>query len=60
MEEITVSERRERRFYITYLCNAVTETLSSYGGIGEMVFGESRTALRLTVPKNAERAVRTC
>ncbi len=53
VEKITVSERNERSAYVAYLYNAIAEKLLSAGGAGELVFGEERAALRLTVQKNA-------
>ena len=47
MSEITVSERREKSAYITYLYNTLSDALSRIGGRGELLFGEERTALRL-------------
>ena len=47
VEEILVSERKERSFYITYLYNAVSSGLVRTGGTGELMFGEERVAFRL-------------
>ncbi len=55
MEEITVSERKEHGSYITYLYNALSESLLKAGGSGELLFGDERSALSLCVPKTAER-----
>ena len=55
MEEITLSDQRERSSYITYLYNALSDGLLRAGGSGELLFGEERTALRLLVPYGAEK-----
>lgn len=45
MEEITVSERKEKSAYITYLYNAISPRLLRYGGKGELSFGERSTLI---------------
>ncbi len=48
MEEITVSERKENRSFITYLYGALSDDLQREGGRGELLFDDDRTALRVT------------
>lgn len=55
MEEITVSELKERSSYITYLYNAILSDLLSAGGGGDLQFSEDRTALLIHIPPSAER-----
>ena len=55
MEEITVSEQRERSSYIIYLYNALSENLLRAGGNGELLFSGERTCLRIQLPSGAER-----
>ncbi|MDE6059231.1 MAG: hypothetical protein K2G44_04235 [Clostridia bacterium] len=57
MEQITVSERKDRSLYITYLYNVLSEVLLSSGGSGELLFGEERAVLivRLQEPCDAVR-----
>lgn len=54
MEEITITERKERSGNITYLYNALMDGLLRAGGAGELLFGEERTALVLRL--NGEEA----
>ena len=54
MEEITISERKERSSYITYLYNVLSEGLLTSGGSGDLLFGEERTALMIRVPDSSE------
>ena len=55
MEEITVSEQRERSSYIIYLYNALSESLLRAGGNGELLFRGERNCLRIQLPSGAER-----
>ncbi|MDE5896942.1 MAG: hypothetical protein K2H43_03910 [Clostridia bacterium] len=55
VEEITVSEQRERSSYIIYLYNVLSESVIRAGGSGELLFGEERTGLKLLLPDGAER-----
>ncbi len=48
MEEITVSERKENNSFITYLYAAMCDELTRTGAKGELLFGEDRTALRIS------------
>ncbi len=54
MEEITISERKERSSYISYLYNVLSEGLLTSGGSGDLLFGEERTALMIRVPDSSE------
>lgn len=56
VEEITVTEGKERSSYITYLYNALTGALVQAGGSGELIFGEERTALLIRAKGNTVRA----
>ena len=47
VNEITISERLETSFYITYLYNTLSEVLTRTGGRGELLLGEERAALRI-------------
>ncbi|MDE6411688.1 MAG: hypothetical protein K2L02_04035, partial [Clostridia bacterium] len=49
MEEIVITERKERSSYITYIYNALMNDIVRVGGKGELYFGEERTALRLNL-----------
>lgn len=53
MEEITVSESKERSSHITYLYNVSANALSRFQSRGELVFGEERAALRISTEGNA-------
>lgn len=48
MEEITVSERKERSSNITYLYNALADAVTRSGGREDLMFGEERTALKIS------------
>lgn len=52
VEKMTVSERKERSAYISYLYNALLGQITASGGTGELVFGEERAALRISAAKN--------
>lgn len=56
MEEITVTERKERSSYITYLYHSLAAYLQKKGGKGELLFGGERAALRV---KGADCAIRS-
>ncbi len=47
MEQITVSERRENRTYITYIYNALANEVMRLGGKEELVFDTDRMAIVL-------------
>ena len=49
MEEIRVTERKEKSGYITYLYNALMGGINRAGGTGELIFGEERTVLRIRI-----------
>lgn len=58
MEEITVSERSDRSFNITYLYNALSDAVQSLGCKEKLLFGEERAALRISFGKEAEAQIR--
>ncbi len=47
VSEITVTERIEKSAYITYLYNTLAEPVFRCGGKCELMFGDTRTALRI-------------
>lgn len=59
VEEILVSERKERSAYITYLYNALMGEVNRRNGVGELVFGQERTALKIMVKEGTELRART-
>lgn len=56
MEEIVVSEQRDRADFIVYLYNVLSESLIRAGGSGGLTFGDERVALCMSLPSGAERA----
>ncbi len=49
VEEIVITERKEKSSYVTYIYNALMNDIVRVGGKGELCFGEERTALRLNL-----------
>lgn len=47
MEELTITERRSRSGYLSYLYNALTAEVNRAGGTAELHFGDVRCALRV-------------
>lgn len=54
VSEITISERLEKSQYITYLYNMLSDVLYRTGGRGELLFGEERAALRVSLGREPE------
>lgn len=58
VEEIVVTESKERSSYVTYIYNALMSEIVRCGGKGELFFGEERTALRLVLSPALEKQLR--
>ncbi len=51
VEEITLSEEREKSSFVAHLYNALLPAAIAAGGTGELVFGGDRAAIRICVPE---------
>ena len=49
VEELLITERKEKSSYITYLYNALMNEVVRDGGKGELFFGQERTVLKLNL-----------
>ncbi len=58
MEEIVITERKEKSSYVTYIYNALMNEIVRCGGKGELFFGEERTVLRLLLSPALEKQLK--
>lgn len=58
MEEIVITERKDRSSYVTYIYNALMNEIVKCKGKGELFFGEERTLLKLNLSPALEKQLK--
>lgn len=58
MEEIVITERKDRSSYITYIYNALMNEIVRCGGKGDLFFGEERAVLKLVLSPALEKRLK--